>query len=114
MYALYSDKSMFIWDIRQPNIKVYRSFMYPSGGITDMCSVGKNMYATSSYDKTIRIWINPQNTDLEIPRNLYYKELSQILYTSTSYEHMKYRESETPTATDTVVRCLASFGKFLA
>ncbi|MEE4247540.1 MAG: hypothetical protein V2I33_19205, partial [Kangiellaceae bacterium] len=84
-------------------MKVFRSFLLLSDGVTDMCQVGANCYATAANDSTIRVWINPFNNDPGIPRVLYNKEMSQIFYTTSDYRHMKVQAPDFVPDSETVV-----------
>lgn len=65
--ALYSDRMMFMWDIKKlDKISVYRTFLYHSAPIHDLVMLnnvpstpaidGVSSFATCSSDKTIRFW----------------------------------------------------------
>lgn len=60
--ALYSDRTLFIWDVKKiEKIGVYRTFLNHSGPIHDIellsdSSIEITKFATCSADRTIRIW----------------------------------------------------------
>lgn len=117
--ALYSDHSLFIWDVNNiSKITVYRSFLFHSGPITDAqllpnSSQELSFYATVSGDETLKIWYisdneevsSKENKDNFMRQNAYCKGLNKIIYTSSSFEHFKLRKSEEK-ANRPLLRCV--------
>jgi len=120
MATLYSDRTVFIWDLKNTDrIMVYRSFLNHSGAIYDiqplpaMSSYEITFFATGSNDKTVRVWhlTDSDNKENEkvIKRNAYCKNLSRIIYVNESFDHFKYQhtdEIENYTLQDYQIRCL--------
>jgi len=128
--TLYSDRTIFIWDLRNTDkIVVYRSFLNHSSSIYDiqvlpsLSSYEISFLATGSSDKTVRIWYLADSDNKEnekvVKKNVYCKNLSYILYMNDNYEHFKYQhtsEVEKILQQDYQIRCLKCTydGKFLA
>ena len=99
LYALYSDRTVFIWDISNlSSISVSRAFLHHSAGINDIqisprSTPELSLFATASSDKTIRLWHIPHGDPRQVEhlmnRNVYSKDLSKILYTSSKFNHFK-------------------------
>jgi len=97
--VIYSDRSMFVWDIRNSdNIGKYRSSLAHAGSIWDVemvptcgshCTreLPPGTFATSSADSTIRFWNIDRKGKMEEvdakPRNPYSREAVGILYCGT-------------------------------
>lgn len=101
--SLYSDRTLFIWDLKSLNkIVVYRSFLNHCGSINDMQLLSASstyevsFFVTGSVDKTMRIWYlcdsdNKENEKI-VRRNVYCKNLSRIIYLSDNHDHFKNPE----------------------
>jgi mitogen-activated protein kinase binding protein 1 len=113
LYALYSDRTAFTWDISKPdNIIVYRASLHHSGSINQIqilptSTLEVTKFVTASTDKTIRFWhlchSDPKRLDTEIIKNVYSKEMSRIIYTSKSFEHFKLKQTEN----DGCIKCIS-------
>jgi len=126
LIAVYSDRSMITWDIKNlAKITMKRSTLPHSAPINDiqiMPSTNPNItkFATCSSDCTIRCWnINENNQNIsDQPRNIFCKELSQIIYTSSEHSHFKLRAIQQSVVInqDGQMRCLkiSPDGRFVA
>ena len=114
LYALYSDKTVFIWDILNFNIvAVFRASLHHSAAINQIqilptSTPDVTKFATASNDKTIRFWHLHHSdirrgVDTEVIKNIYSRELSRIVYVSKSYEHFKQKSPEG----DGCIKCIA-------
>ncbi|KAL4477105.1 hypothetical protein ABPG72_015418 [Tetrahymena utriculariae] len=107
---VYSDRSLFIWDIQQfDQIAIKRSFLNHSGGINDLQILNNpsfseiTFFMTTSTDKTARIWheistednSKQQEQNLKFRRNVYSKNLSRIIYLTNEVDTFKYKEQPT-------------------
>jgi len=62
--AVYSDKMIFIWDIKEiAKAGVFRTFLFHNAGINDMVLIPSEVenekitqFATCSQDQTVRLW----------------------------------------------------------
>lgn len=125
--ALYSDRTLFIWDIHDlEKVIVKRSFLNHNGTIYDIQTLENSSYevtffATGSIDQTIRIWnlLEDEKAMPNIPglrKNLYSKNLTRILYLGDNFDHFKYKKEEAEAITDKQIRCLrcSHDGQYLA
>ncbi|KAL4430471.1 hypothetical protein ABPG74_013321 [Tetrahymena malaccensis] len=107
---IYSDRSLFIWDITQfDQIAIKRSFLNHSGGINDLQILNNpsfseiTFFMTTSTDKTARIWheistednSKQQEQNLKFRRNVYSKNLSRIIYLTNEIDTFKFKEQPT-------------------
>lgn len=104
LYALYSDRTVFIWDISKlDSITVYRASLHHSASINEIqilptSTLEVTKFVTASNDKTIRFWhlchSDPKRLDTEVIKNVYSKEMSRIIYISKNFEHFKQKSPE--------------------
>jgi WD40 repeat protein len=104
LYALYSDRTVFIWDIsRLESITVFRAFLHHSSSINQIQILPTStqeltLFVTASSDKTIRFWhlcqSDPKKLEVNLIRNVYSRELSRIIYITKSLDHFKQRIPE--------------------
>ena len=118
--SLYSDRTLFIWDLKSLNkIVVYRSFLNHCGSVNDVqllsasSSYEVSFFVTGSVDKTMRIWYFCDNENKEnekvVRRNVYCKNLSRIVYLSENHDHFKNPELLEPNQLclqDEQIRCV--------
>ena len=122
LYALYSDRTVFIWDLTKPElITAYKSSLNHSGCI-NMIKIHPSStfevtkFLTAGSDKTIRFWhlyhSDPNRVDTDIIRNIYSKEMSRILYVTKNFEDIKHNKNEG----EGCIKCIAcsSDGKHVA
>ena len=127
LISLYSDRTLFIWDVHDlEKVNVKRSFLNHKGTIYDIQTLENSSYevtffATGSIDQTIRIWnlLEEEKGMPNLPglrRNVYCKNLTRILYLGDSYEHFKYRTDENESTNNKQIRCLrcSHDGQYLA
>lgn len=105
LFSLYSDKTVFIWDLTKlDKVVVNRSFLNHSGGINDIqilptSTLELTKFATASSDKTIRLWniyhTDPHKLEHLVVKNVYSRDLSRIIYISKNVSHFKARNNET-------------------
>lgn len=105
LFSLYSDKTVFIWDLTKlDRVVVSRSFLNHSAGINDIqilptSTLELTKFATASSDKTIRIWnlfhTDPRKLEHLVIKNVYSRDLSRIIYVSKNVNHFKARNTET-------------------
>ena len=105
LFSLYSDKTVFIWDLTKlDRVVVSRSFLNHSAGINDIqilptSSLELTKFATASSDKTIRFWnlfhTDPRKLEHLVIKNVYSRDLSRIIYVSKNVNHFRARNNET-------------------
>ncbi|PRP86748.1 hypothetical protein PROFUN_02897 [Planoprotostelium fungivorum] len=124
--AIYSDHSMFVWNLREiKKIGKYRSFLAHSGCIWDidvfpegdkLSPFPSGSFVTSSADGTIRVW-NTNGPALESQMNIFGIECLRTLYLDKDMSHMKARSGQEVIGTGACsIRCvkLSPDGLFLA
>ena len=99
LISLYSDRTLFIWDISKlESVVIRRSFLNHSGTIHDIQILGNTssyevtFFATGGTDKTVRIWNLADQESFEVEglrRNLYSKHISRIIYVGNDFSHFK-------------------------
>jgi WD40 repeat protein len=124
LLTLYSDRSVFVWDIKQfGTITALRAFLHHSGPINDLkilptSSPDLTQFVTGSADKTIRFWhmfhTDPRNLEGQILRNAYSRDLSRIIYLGSGLGHFKVQSTEG--SDEGAVKCISISpdGKFVA
>jgi WD40 repeat protein len=105
LFSLYSDKTVFIWDLTKlDRVVVSRSFLNHSASINDIqilptSTLELTKFATASSDKTIRLWnlfhTDPRKLEHLVIKNVYSRDLSRIIYVSKNVNHFKARNNET-------------------
>ena len=113
LLALYSDRTLFIWDMRKmDNIIAARALLNHSGAINDLKILPSSTpdmteFATASSDKTVRRWYLTHSHKCEGPavRNIFSKDLSRIIYITKSFEHFKSHKPEQPS--EGSIRCIS-------
>lgn len=111
--CVYSDRSLFIWDIKNPKkVGKYRSFLGHSGCVwdVDVCpdtlpgsatgSTAMDLeqrppfppgtFVTCSSDSTIRFW-NLNGAGSDTKRNMFSKELLRTIFVGEDFSTMKAR-----------------------
>eukprot|EP00357_Protocruzia_adherens_P030928 CAMPEP_0115043006 /NCGR_PEP_ID=MMETSP0216-20121206/46605_1 /TAXON_ID=223996 /ORGANISM="Protocruzia adherens, Strain Boccale" /LENGTH=1428 /DNA_ID=CAMNT_0002425231 /DNA_START=108 /DNA_END=4394 /DNA_ORIENTATION=+ len=119
--TLYSDMTLFIWDLRKlQKITVYRSFLFHAGPIHDIQIVpnseaGLSRFVTCSTDRTIRFWHYMEgdfrDPEKKLPRNAYSKDLTKLLYVGRDFSHLKGEKAGEPIRRDVTdpenqIRCI--------
>jgi len=123
--AAYSDRTYIIWDIKNlPKVVIKRSHIPHSAPINDiqiMPSSTENVirFATCSSDFTIRFWhVANGLMPIEEPKNMYCKDLYQMLYTNPDHFHFKLHAIKQSMAINQEgqIRCMkvSPGGRFIA
>ena len=102
LIVIYSDKTFFVWDIKQlNNVHIYRNNIFHSGGIKAMdYSISKEenviKIATCSDDNTVIYWniklddFIPNPISNQKNQHIYYsKYIKHIFYLCKNYHHLK-------------------------
>ena len=109
MTVLYSDKSLFLWDIHNySKVTISRSFLAHNGSIHSIqilpsSTTDLTLYATCSTDKTIRIWKTPNLgksvvTGGDLRPNAYSRDMLKCIYVNEDLQQFKFTASLQPDA----------------